>query len=49
MSVDKTVDAIRNFSTNPEEVARTTLKEISGASEYEGCLQRCVKTQIQTS
>lgn len=36
MSVDKTVDAIRNFSTNPEEVARTTLKEISGASEYEG-------------
>tara|TARA_R110000751_G_scaffold203874_1_gene308406 strand:+ start:1272 stop:3005 length:1734 start_codon:yes stop_codon:yes gene_type:complete len=46
MSVDKTVDAIRNFSTNPEEVTRTALKEISGASEYEGMRRGAFESNV---
>lgn len=46
MSVDKTVDAIRNFSRNPEEATRTALKEISGASEYEGLRRGTLESNV---
>jgi len=46
MSEDKTLDAIRNFSISPEESTRTALKQLSGASEYEGMRRGAFESNV---
>jgi len=46
MSVDKTVEAIKNFSVDTEENVLTSLKEVTGAAEYEGLRKGTLESNI---